>query len=126
VFTSNSIHGAASVQRSEEAQHDESSTQPQVKRKKGAACKHSVSFLKKVARMPASDRKQILLTLKKQKIKRKLHTVGTKEGGRILYCYMVNQRRWRRMFGEDPTVGEEEKEGHVLSLFLPSFFYFFF
>jgi len=52
-------------------------------KKKGAAIKHSVGFMKRVARMPEMDRKQILKFLKKQERLKKAHKAKhhSKEAG---------------------------------------------
>jgi len=89
-------------------------------KQRGNAVNNSVGFMKKIARMPARDRKQILQILKKQKRRRKAKTVtvsstaigvsatvSTKNSSSSTNDDWVN---WVHLHGEPKSVAEDVKE----------------
>jgi len=76
VFSSTCNNGNNKDLISEEAQFNSSPSNMLPKKKKGVLVKHSIGFMKRIARMPANDRTQILHILKKQKRKRKERIVN--------------------------------------------------
>ena len=87
------------------------------KKKKVGVVHNSVGFMKKIVRMPAKDRKQILKILKKQKRKRKVYVVNasskatadsTTVSTKNSFSYVENDWvNWVHLHGEPKLVAED-------------------
>jgi len=124
VSSTNNINSGALSASQIQPVHD-GNAQPISASKKNGAHKHSVGFLKRVARMPSKDRKEILKVLKRQSHKRKIREVtrASNEGAPSLSdssnssSSSLNKdwKNWVLLHGK-PEVGVEDVWGIVKAI----------
>jgi len=86
------------------------------KKKEGVILKHTAGFVKKIACLPLSDRKEILKVLKKQECKRsvlakasKMMTTSLSNSSNTSNAF-VNRRQWAVLHDKKETVAEDVRE----------------